>query len=64
MCNRETGDCYCTTKGVTGKNCSKCEPKYYGDPENNQLCYCEFFGDCNNVLNEETNRIILSIILS
>lgn len=47
MCNRETGDCYCTTKGVTGKNCSKCEPKYYGDPENNQLCYCKFIGCCN-----------------
>ncbi|EFO22877.1 kelch domain-containing protein family protein [Loa loa] len=45
MCNRETGDCYCTTKGVTGKNCSKCEPKYYGDPENNQLCYYELTVD-------------------
>lgn len=44
-CQRETGDCFCTTKGVTGKNCSKCEQKYYGDPENNQPCYYELTVD-------------------
>lgn len=45
MCHRETGDCFCTTKGVTGKTCNKCEQKYYGDPENNQPCYYELTVD-------------------
>jgi hypothetical protein len=38
-CEPHTGDCYCTTKGVSGSHCDKCEQKYYGDPKNNS-CYC------------------------
>ncbi|KAK0396587.1 hypothetical protein QR680_001776 [Steinernema hermaphroditum] len=37
-CNPQTGDCYCTAKGVTGTKCEKCEPKYYGDPKNGKPC--------------------------
>ncbi|XP_039262630.2 attractin-like protein 1 [Styela clava] len=41
LCNNTTGDCFCSTKGMTGPNCEKCEnsAKYYGDPVNNGTCF-------------------------
>lgn len=40
-CDRETGDCYCFTKGVVEKNCSQCDGNYVGDPANGQPCFCK-----------------------
>nr|CAI5862520.1 unnamed protein product [Callosobruchus analis] len=39
-CNRETGKCYCTTKGIIGDQCEKCDATnhYHSDP-NNKSCY-------------------------
>ncbi|KRZ56907.1 putative protein tag-53 [Trichinella nativa] len=31
-CDPFSGQCFCTTKGVSGYNCDKCEQKYIGDP--------------------------------
>ncbi|XP_064603271.1 LOW QUALITY PROTEIN: attractin-like protein 1 [Liolophura sinensis] len=33
MCNTETGDCYCRTKGITGTRCERCDDgnKYHGN---------------------------------
>uniref|UniRef100_A0A915E013 Laminin EGF-like domain-containing protein n=1 Tax=Ditylenchus dipsaci TaxID=166011 RepID=A0A915E013_9BILA len=45
LCNPETGDCYCSTKGVTGPHCDKCEPKYIGDPKNGKPCTYELVID-------------------
>lgn len=42
FCNRETGKCHCTTKGITGHLCEKCDEQnhYYGHPqEENGSCY-------------------------
>ena len=34
LCNHKTGVCYCTTKGVTGDHCERCDTQnnYFGDP--------------------------------
>ena len=45
QCNPETGDCHCSTKGVTGPHCDKCEPKYIGDPKNGRPCTYELIID-------------------
>ncbi|KAJ8939067.1 hypothetical protein NQ318_008670, partial [Aromia moschata] len=39
-CHRETGKCYCTTKGIIGDQCEKCDTTnhYHSDP-NNKSCY-------------------------
>lgn len=37
-CDNENGDCYCTTKGVTGPKCDKCDQKYDGDPTKSKPC--------------------------
>ncbi|CAG2113222.1 unnamed protein product [Medioppia subpectinata] len=35
FCNRESGKCHCTTKGITGHHCEKCDEQnnYIGNPE-------------------------------
>lgn len=42
-CNRESGKCYCTTKGIIGDQCEKCDTTnhYHSDPSSNKSCYCE-----------------------
>nr|XP_006825957.1 PREDICTED: attractin-like [Saccoglossus kowalevskii] len=42
-CDNKSGNCHCTTKGITGKECDRCDSdnKYYGDPTNNGTCYYE-----------------------
>lgn len=34
FCNRDTGKCHCTTKGITGHNCDRCDETnhYFGNP--------------------------------
>ncbi|XP_053204126.1 attractin-like protein 1 [Panonychus citri] len=41
-CNSESGKCYCTTKGIIGHHCDKCDESshYYGNPtEPGGSCY-------------------------
>jgi len=55
QCTSETGKCFCTTKGIIGDHCERCDVSglYHGDPTNKGSCFCEL-----------TNRIyILSYIL-
>ncbi|XP_065349257.1 attractin-like protein 1 isoform X2 [Cloeon dipterum] len=41
QCHPETGKCYCTTKGITGDHCDKCDTTnhYSGDPANGSCFY-------------------------
>ncbi|OTF80446.1 hypothetical protein BLA29_001100 [Euroglyphus maynei] len=41
LCNSETGQCSCTTKGIVGHNCDKCDERdYVGNPQDlNGSCY-------------------------
>lgn len=42
LCNRETGKCHCTTKGIIGESCEKCDEQnhYFGNPtEKGGSCY-------------------------
>ena len=43
-CNHKTGRCHCTTKGIIGEKCQKCDTvnHYFGDPVNGS-CYCKFY---------------------
>ncbi|XP_070539699.1 attractin-like protein 1 isoform X2 [Ptychodera flava] len=40
-CDNVSGQCTCTTKGIIGKECDRCDEdrKYYGDPTGNGTCY-------------------------
>merc|ERR550519_288165 len=40
QCEHRTGNCFCTTKGVTGDHCEKCDTQnhYFGNPIN-ESCY-------------------------
>ena len=42
-CHRETGTCYCRTKGTIGELCDSCDEskKYYGDPKAGGTCFCK-----------------------
>ena len=42
-CNHKTGRCHCTTKGIIGEKCDRCDivNHYYGDPVKNS-CYCKY----------------------
>ena len=42
-CQNRTGKCYCTTKGIVGDKCDKCDRanQYYGDPVKDS-CFCKF----------------------
>lgn len=41
LCNPETGRCFCTTKGIIGDKCDKCDVTnhYHGDPANGSCFY-------------------------
>ena len=42
-CHPETGRCFCTTKGIVGEHCDRCDTQnnYLGDPTNGGSCFCE-----------------------
>ena len=42
-CHNRTGRCYCTTKGIIGDKCDKCDRgnQYYGDPVKDS-CFCKY----------------------
>ena len=41
-CDHQSGRCHCTTKGIIGDHCEKCDKvnHYYGDPVK-ESCLCE-----------------------
>ena len=41
-CDHQSGRCHCTTKGIIGDHCEKCDKvnHYYGDPVK-ESCFCE-----------------------
>lgn len=43
QCHPETGKCFCTTKGLIGDHCEKCDTTnhYLEDPSNNKSCFCK-----------------------
>lgn len=54
-CNRETGKCYCSTKGIIGHNCNRCDDQnhYIGDPSSpiNGTCYYNLTTDYQYTFN-------------
>lgn len=45
QCHVETGRCFCTTKGIIGDHCEKCDTQnhYHGDPTApHGSCFCEY----------------------
>lgn len=42
-CHPDTGKCYCTTKGIVGDHCERCDQTnhYSGDPTNKGSCFCK-----------------------
>lgn len=54
-CNRETGKCYCSTKGIIGHDCNKCDDQnhYIGDPSDpiNGTCYYNLTTDYQYTFN-------------
>lgn len=53
-CNRETGKCYCSVKGIIGHNCNRCDDKnyYIGDPSSpNGTCYYNLTTDYQYTFN-------------
>uniref|UniRef100_A0ABD2XI47 Attractin-like protein 1 n=1 Tax=Trichogramma kaykai TaxID=54128 RepID=A0ABD2XI47_9HYME len=40
-CTSETGKCFCTTKGIIGDHCERCDVSglYHGDPTNRGSCF-------------------------
>ncbi|XP_046435096.1 attractin-like protein 1 isoform X1 [Neodiprion pinetum] len=41
QCISDSGKCFCTTKGITGDHCERCDVngRYYGDPTNKGSCF-------------------------
>ncbi|EZA62767.1 Putative protein tag-53 [Ooceraea biroi] len=41
QCTSETGKCFCTTKGIIGDHCERCDVSglYHGDPTNKGFCF-------------------------
>jgi len=41
LCDHRSGNCFCTTKGITGDHCEKCDTQnhYFGDPINSSCFY-------------------------
>uniref|UniRef100_A0A1B6D320 CUB domain-containing protein n=1 Tax=Clastoptera arizonana TaxID=38151 RepID=A0A1B6D320_9HEMI len=41
LCDPETGKCFCTTKGIVGDHCERCDTQnhYHGDPTNHGSCF-------------------------
>lgn len=54
-CHRETGKCYCSTKGIIGHNCNRCDDQnhYVGDPlsPGNGTCYYNLTTDYQYTFN-------------
>ncbi|CAL1533125.1 unnamed protein product [Lymnaea stagnalis] len=52
-CNQLTGECYCRTRGVTGKNCDRCDDsnKYSGNPKDGGTCYYQLNTDFQYTFN-------------
>lgn len=54
-CNRESGKCYCSTKGIVGHNCNRCDDQnhYVGDPlmPPNGTCYYNLTTDYQYTFN-------------
>ena len=47
FCNRDTGKCHCTTKGIIGQHCDRCDEQnhYFGNPtEEGGSCYYNLVG--------------------
>ncbi|XP_045189684.2 attractin-like protein 1 [Mercenaria mercenaria] len=46
-CNRETGSCYCRTRGVKGDRCQVCDYQnnYFGNPNDGGTCYYDLRTD-------------------
>ena len=42
-CHHKTGRCHCTTKGIIGEKCQKCDTvnHYFGNPKEGGSCYCK-----------------------
>ncbi|KAJ8680794.1 hypothetical protein QAD02_016581 [Eretmocerus hayati] len=42
-CDSQTGKCFCSTRGIIGDHCDKCDEHslYEGDPKNGGTCYYE-----------------------
>ncbi|XP_049809603.1 attractin [Schistocerca nitens] len=42
-CHPDTGKCFCTTKGIVGDHCERCDTQnhYLGDPTNKGSCFYE-----------------------
>ncbi len=47
-CDHKSGRCHCTTKGIVGDHCEKCDKvnHYYGDAVKTS-CFCKFFCHLN-----------------
>lgn len=45
LCHPESGKCFCTTKGLAGDHCEKCDGvnHYHPDPSIKGSCYCKYF---------------------
>ena len=58
-CHHKSGRCHCTTKGIIGEKCQKCDTvnHYFGNPKDGGSCYCKLIY-CNNC-----NIIAISAIL-
>ncbi|XP_049862370.1 attractin-like [Schistocerca gregaria] len=52
-CHPDTGKCFCTTKGIVGDHCERCDPynHYFGDPTNKGSCFYELTIDYQFMFN-------------
>ncbi|XP_059178870.1 attractin-like protein 1 isoform X2 [Physella acuta] len=52
-CNNVSGDCFCRTRGVTGKFCERCDDsnKYSGNPKDGGTCYYQLNTDYQYTFN-------------
>lgn len=60
QCHPETGKCFCTTKGLAGDHCEKCDHTnhYTGDPSNKGSCYCK------SVFEDFSRRFLIAYIVT
>ena len=61
-CNPVSGECQCRMKGVSGKNCEKCNVnQYVGNATNGGYCYYKLFPDYLYKINV-SNKMIFNFI--